>query len=182
MRIIGGKAKGRRWTVPDGLTIRPTSDRIRESLFNLLPEVRGQRFLDLFAGTGSVGLEALSRGAAEAVFVDSRRRCIDVIRLQLNRFDFGEAGYCLATTAERALRLLEAGRGRFDVVFLDPPYDEGYVERTLLEIGESRVLAEDGIIAVQRSARELVKDGTGGMKQIDERRYGASVLSFWKWR
>jgi 16S rRNA (guanine966-N2)-methyltransferase len=164
------------------LPIRPTSDRIRESLFNILPDIKGMRFLDLFAGTGSVGLEALSRGAAQALFVDSRRRCIESIQLQLSRFGFGDSGTCLAATAERALEGLGKRGEAFEVIFMDPPYDEGYVGRTLMQIIESRVLADDGMVAAQRSARESVDDGSGWMMRIDERRYGDSVLSFWKWR
>jgi 16S rRNA (guanine966-N2)-methyltransferase len=182
MRIIGGKAKGRRFVIPAGIRIRPTSDRIKESLFNILPDIHGGRFLDLFAGTGSVGMEALSRGAARAVFVEIERLCIEAMKVHLARFGFSGQEECISTTAERAVQLLGERGERFDVIFMDPPYEEGYVIRTLQQINDNRVLAEDGIVAVQHSARETAEEETGRMKRIDERLYGDSVLSFWKWR
>jgi 16S rRNA (guanine966-N2)-methyltransferase len=182
MRIIGGQAKGRRFAAPAGLRIRPTSDRIRESLFNILPDVHGGRFLDLFAGTGSVGMEALSRGAERAVFVESERLCIEAIKVYMERFGFRGREECFSTAAERAVQMLGVRGDRFEVIFMDPPYDEGFVGRTLDEISDSFILAEDGIVAVQHSARETAEDGTGRMKCIDERVYGDSVLSFLKSR
>jgi len=182
MRIIGGEARGRRFVLPDGLNIRPTSDRIKESLFNILPVVEGLRFLDLFAGTGSVGMEALSRGAVRAVFVDEDRRCIDAIRVHLTRFGFGRRQECFSTTADRAVQTLGERGERFDVIFMDPPYDEGFVGRTLQTINDSRILAEDGMVSVQHSARESDEETAGRLKRMDERVYGDSVLSFWKWR
>jgi 16S rRNA (guanine(966)-N(2))-methyltransferase RsmD len=182
MRIIGGKAKGRRFVIPAGLQIRPTSDRIRESLFNILPDVQDGRFLDLFAGTGSVGMEALSRGAARAVFVEIERLCIEAIKVHLARFGFNDREECISATAERAVQRLGVRGERFEVIFMDPPYEEGFVRRTLDEIVESNILAEDGIVAVQHSVREKAEEETGRMKLMDERVYGDSVLSFWKWR
>jgi 16S rRNA (guanine966-N2)-methyltransferase len=182
MRIIGGKAKGRRFVVPAGLRIRPTSDRIKESLFSILPDVHGGRFLDLFAGTGSVGMEALSRGAARAVFVEIEKLCIEAMKVHLARFGFSGQEECISTTAERAVQMLGVRGERFEVIFMDPPYDEGFVRRTLDDIGDNPILADNGIIAVQHSARETAEEETGRMKRIDERVYGDSVLSFWKWR
>jgi len=127
-------------------------------------------------------MEALSRGAARAVFVDSEKLCIEAIKVHLTRFGFSSQEECISTTAERAVQMLGERGERFEVIFMDPPYDEGFVKRTLDEISDSPILAEDGIVAVQHSAREATEDGRGRMKRIDERVYGDSVLSFWKWR
>lgn len=181
MRIIGGQARGRRIVLPAGRKTRPTSDRIKEALFNLLPDVEGLRFLDLFAGTGSVGMEALSREASQTVFVENDRLCIDAIQRHLERF--GLSGYrCLTVTSERGIQKLSQENECFDVIFMDPPYDAGHVGKTLLQIVAAGILAESGIVAVQHSIREPDDAAARSLMRINHRRYGDSALSFWKWR
>ena len=180
MRIIGGCEKGRRLLKLSGTSIRPTSDMIKEALFNMLPEIPGKRFLDLFAGTGSVGLEALSRGADQVVFVEKDFSCIEIIIRNLHHCRFEGRYECLAMSAEKALGLLRRRAGSFDLIFLDPPYDEEYVQETLVKIEAANLLCEDGCVAVQRSMRENVDIKLGRLYIDYERKYGDTFVSFYK--
>ncbi len=179
MRIIGGESKGRRLISPAGAQIRPTSDMIKEALFNLLPDVDGKKFLDLFAGTGSVGLEALSRGATRVVFAEKDPRCMAVIKKNLEHCGGIGQCECLSMSVERALKVLERRHELFDVIFLDPPYDRGFVIKTLVAVEGSTILSPYGILAVQHSSREKAGAMMGRFKLIDERTYGETGLSFW---
>lgn len=179
MRIIGGEAKGRTISLPKGCRIRPTTDRIKESLFALLASLQGVRFLDLYAGCGNVGLEALSRGAAKALFVEKSRRLAEAIDRNLTLLGFADRGEVLALDAESAIRLLGRRGDRYDLVFADPPYEEGgvsAVQRTLLK---TDLLAVEGTIVLQHSVREpLAGDTAGRWRLRDQRRYGDTLLSF----
>lgn len=179
MRIIGGESKGRRLIRPAGAQIRPTSDMIKEALFNLLPPVEGKNVLDLFAGTGSVGLEALSRGAERVVMVEKDPHCMAVIKKNLEHCGGVDRCECLTMSAERALKILERRPEPFDIIFMDPPYDRGFVIKTLVAIEGSAILSPQGILAVQRSSREKAAARVGRFTLSDERTYGETVLSFW---
>jgi 16S rRNA (guanine(966)-N(2))-methyltransferase RsmD len=152
MRIITGKARGRRLREPPGMDIRPTTDMVKESLFNIVQfDIEGRRVPDLFAGTGQLGLEALSRGAASCVFVDESRQAVSIIRENL--------AHCGLEGGEvwqgDALDYLRRG-GRFDLIFLDPPYDSGLAEGALSLIKAFDILTEGGIIVCEtRKERPL---------------------------
>ena len=123
MRVIAGSAKGRRLFAPKGTETRPTSDRVKESLFNILGErVIGGAVLDLYAGSGALGIEALSRGAARAVFVDAEKAAIETIRRNVEGAGFSDRATIRRASAKTALRDLTADGERFDLIFLDPPY------------------------------------------------------------
>lgn len=179
MRISGGEARGRSIGLPRGCRIRPTADRIKESLFDILPPVKDKSFLDLFAGSGSVGMEALSRGARFTAFVEKDARLAEAIRVNLARLGFLGRADVIAADAQRGLGRL-AGRGeRFDILFADPPYDEGYLWETLRWLEKEDVLGEGGIIAIQHSVREAFDPSTLRFLELaDQRRYGDTVLSF----
>lgn len=181
MRISGGEFRGRRIGIPRGCRIRPTADRIKESLFDILPPVKERSFLDLFAGSGCVGMEALSRGARFAAFVEKDARLAGAIRANLDRIGFSGRAEAVAADAQKGLGRL-AGRGeRFDVLFADPPYDEGYVEKTLRWLEKADILAAGGIIAIQHSVREAPDPSSLRILELaDQRRYGDTVLSFLK--
>ncbi len=180
MRVIGGSAKGHRLEKPPGVVLRPTADMVKEALFNILADVTGKRFLDLFAGAGGVGIEAASRGAAKVVFVDKNRRCTETVFRNLRSCGIEGGHECLAMEVGRALRLLSKKEEQFDVIFLDPPYEEGLVEKTLQDIVRSNILREDGCVAIQHSVREPVEEKAGGLISERERRYGDTVLTFMK--
>ena len=189
MRIIAGKAKGRVLVAPKAKILRPTADRVKESLFNIL-SVEGRRFLDLFAGAGSVGLEAASRGASGVVFVESNRSCAQAIRANIERCGFlnlpvgepdgGGVGdiEVIECPAERALRLLGHRGERFDVVFADPPYGEGAVDASLRLVRSLGLLAPGGRVVVQHSVRDELPARREGYRVEDSRRYGDTALSF----
>jgi 16S rRNA (guanine966-N2)-methyltransferase len=183
-RIVGGSAKGRRLAVPDRGT-RPTSERAREALFNSLNgllDLNGTRVLDLFAGSGAVGIEALSRGAAEAEFVESDRGAHDV--LQRNIASVGLAG----TTVHRsqaAIYLVGAGTDRpFDFVFADPPYAlaESQLAALLQALCTSKWLAPQAVVVIERSARGAAPTWPDHMDVIKDKRYGEGVLWYGRQR
>lgn len=187
MRIIAGQARGRRiLSVPKSLAVRPISARIRQSLFDILrPRLPGSLFLDLFAGTGAVGLEALSRGAERAVFVDKDPRCVKVIEKNLARAAWagkaavlrGSLGASLAWIAYRS------GTERFDIIFLGPPYvDEQKRPLRLSQgvlglIASSGILDPDGWVVSQHHKKEPVA-APEGLEVFRESKYGDTVVSF----
>ncbi len=179
MRVIGGTAKGRRVKSFKGQTLRPTADRVKEALFNILPhDLSGWKALDLFAGTGNLTFEALSRGAAEACLVDVSREAGKMIRKNIEALGFSGSAKVLGIPVLRAIHVL-AGRGdHFDLIFADPPYDKGWVERVLRSLAREELLQRDGILVVEHSTREEVKESYGSLVLHDQRRYGGTCISF----
>lgn len=179
MRITGGSARGRKMYAPKSDSIRVTSDRIRETLFDILPPMEGALFLDIYAGTGSVGIEALSRGSAGAVFIERDPGHAEALEKNLILCGFDKASKVLVTSARRGIRLLSERQQRFDVIFADPPYDKGLVAETLVLPGMSRLIAETGVLVFEHSFREDIPV-TDMFGQVDQRRYGDTVVSFFK--
>ena len=179
MRVIGGTAKGRRVKSFKGQTLRPTADRVKEALFNILPhDLSGWKALDLFAGTGNLTFEALSRGAAEAWLVDVSREASKMIHKNIEALGFSGSAKVLGIPVLRAIHVL-AGRGdQFDLIFADPPYDKGWVERVLRSLAQEELLEKDGILVVEHSTREEVKKSYGSLVLYDQRRYGGTYISF----
>ena len=181
MRIVAGQAKGRRLAAPAAGT-RPTSDRAREALFNALlalAPVSGARVLDLYAGTGAVGLEALSRGAAEAVFVESSRSALAMLRRNIETVGLPGARV-IARSVPAFFRTVpdaafEAG---FDIVFADPPYalDDAALEEVLAALVAPGWLADDAIVVVERSARGSAPPWPAEITELQQRRYGEGTL------
>ena len=170
MRVIAGAAKGHTLRVPKVPGLRPTSDRARESLFNVLtPGMEGARVLDVFAGSGALGIEALSRGAVEATFVERSRRAIEVLAENVERCGFSGSATFIQADWRTALRRLGSGDARgdppgdalFDLALFDPPYDWDQAELCLSALAEHSLLAADGLAVVeQRASTELaVPDG-----------------------
>jgi 16S rRNA (guanine(966)-N(2))-methyltransferase RsmD len=181
MRVIGGAAKGRRLLAPKGQAVRPTADRVKESLFNILPrDFSGMKVLDLFAGTGNLSIEALSRGADHAVLVDSSERSVAVIKENLRRLSFATKTEVWVAPAARSLRALARRKESFDIIFLDPPYDQGLAKRSLAIIAQCNLLDDSGTIVVEHSAREALQRRYDSLELHDERRYGDTLLSFYK--
>ncbi|MBE0559122.1 MAG: 16S rRNA (guanine(966)-N(2))-methyltransferase RsmD, partial [Proteobacteria bacterium] len=151
MRIIGGEARGRQIRLPRGCRIRPTADRVKESLFAILYRIEQCSFLDVFAGSGNVGLEALSRGARVAVFLERDPRLTETIRSNLLLLGFESRAEVITADAERGLRGLVRRAERFDVLFADPPYDEGFVPEFMNWLKGGDLLAKNGIVVLQHS-------------------------------
>lgn len=181
MRIIGGKDKGRRLLFPSGSGERPTSDFLRESLFNLLGSLEEKKFLDLFAGSGSVGLEALSRGVQEVFFVEKDEKLAAVIEKNVSNCGYRERGFTRAADIGHALYDLMKRRYAFDVIFADPPYNRNWVGRTLDLLNQYPVLNEDGIVVIQHSVKENIDEFIAGNIHLrDKRKYGENTLTFLK--
>ena len=171
MRVIAGSRKGHRIAAPKGRDTRPTSDRVRENTFNLIGPVDGANVLDLFAGSGALGIEALSRGAATAVFVDRSRRAIDAIRANLDALDI-EADV-RPLEARAALRAASARREAYDLVFLDPPYRRAAELGRELSEGLAAVLAPGARVITESDRRVPLELD---LPLADERRYGDTVI------
>ena len=151
MRVIAGKARSLKLMTPPGMDTRPTTDRTKETLFNILqPEIGGARFLDLFSGSGAIGIEALSRGAAFAVFVEKDRAAAECIKKNLAFTKLGDNGQILRKDVGAALKSLEKGEP-FDLIFMDPPYGRGLERQVLEYLAHSSLLAEEGMVVVEAS-------------------------------
>ena len=150
MRVITGSARGRRLKELEGMETRPTTDRVKEGLFNILQfDIEGRRVLDLFAGTGQLGIECLSRGAASAVFVDRRPDAVKLIRENLKITNLQDGARVVAGDSMEYLKSLWE---KFDLIFLDPPYEAGLLEPALAHIARFDILAPHGIIVAEHPA------------------------------
>ena len=174
MRVITGTARGRKLKTPDNYDIRPTTDNVKESVFNIIQfDIEGRRVLDLFAGTGQLGIEALSRGAECAVFVERRRDALQVIRENLEA--------CGMTDKARvvngdAMSYLKSGE-KFDLIFLDPPYASGLLEQALEEIVRFDICRRHGIIVAESAADKTLPPLAGPYALYREYRYGKIKLT-----
>ncbi len=168
MRIIAGSHRGRRIAAPKGSDTRPTSDRVRENAFNLIGPIDGAEVLDLFAGSGAMGLEALSRGAARATFVESSREACRVINANLDTLSLHATVLC-----QDAARALAQERGTYDLVLCDPPYDlvPGTIARDL-----ARLVRPDGLLVWESSSREPPPE-VPGLEERTSRTYGSARLT-----
>jgi 16S rRNA (guanine966-N2)-methyltransferase len=180
VRVIGGEFKGRRLLVPSGGKVRPTSDRVREAIFDILgPGWNFQKVLDLFAGTGSLGIEALSRGAPEAVFVEQGKGVLTVLRGNVKALGLKSRAWVLPLAVKRGIAVLgERGEG-FDLIFMDPPYGKGLVEKTLEEIARRGIITPSGVIVAEHSPREEILPPEG-LILSQQRRYGDTAVSFFQ--
>lgn len=186
MRIISGSAKGRRLLSPPGqgqrALVRPTSDRVREALFNIIASsIQGATVLDLFAGTGALGLEALSRGAADAVFVDNNRGVLDLIHKNVTLCGFSERSQLVQRDLTKSLFFLNrlAPPHGFDFIFIDPPYRHGFGARVLAELEISTVVSRDSLIIVEEANGIELPERIGRLRLTDSRRYGDTMIRFY---
>jgi 16S rRNA (guanine(966)-N(2))-methyltransferase RsmD len=179
-RIISGTARGIILDVPQGMKTRPTSDRAKEALFSILAGVyEGFDVLDLFSGTGSLGLECLSRGAESCIFVDSSRRAADIIRRNIEKCRF--SGYCRVITADvrKAVDFDDIANRRFKCIFMDPPYDRKLLTGVIEKISENDIMEKNGILVVEHSGDEVPPDEIGEFTCSGRRNYGAVNFSFY---
>ncbi len=182
MRITGGSARSRRFSAPRGLNTRPTSEKVREALFNILFSIHGAmapgtRVLDLFAGAGTLGLEAMSRGAEHLVLVDSSRTAVKFIRENLDALGMTKASKIHCGDVPRTLARLDTS---FHLVFLDPPYASDLVTTTMTTLGTGSLLAPDAIVIAEHDRRHPTSGAYGCLVKVDCRRYGDTELSFFR--
>ncbi len=177
MRIIAGEFKGRRLESPADNSVRPTTDKVKEALFSILTEkIWASRVLDLFSGTGNLGIEALSRGAAECVFCDSSRDSIRLIKSNIAHCKAQDGARVIPGDFRKTLMNLE---GTFDIILLDPPYGKGFLEPAFELIRDRGLLAEDGVIVAEHRKEEDLPEEFFGFKKIKERKYGIIKLSIY---
>ncbi len=178
MRVITGKARGVALKTPDGLHTRPTADRVKEALFSIIQfDVPGARVLDLFAGTGQLGIEALSRGAASAVFVDEREDACTLVKENLRRTKLYEQG---SVVRSDYLSFLKNCKNQFDLIFLDPPYAEVFLENSLKFITEIDILRDGGIMVAERPLGKELSWQFEGYSRSKDYKYGKTLLTLYR--
>ena len=180
VRVVAGSARGRRLIVPGGAGVRPTMDRIREALFSILGEaLPGRTVMDLFSGSGALGIEALSRGAAHAVFVDSNPLCIGCIRRNLARCGFSSVHPVLRCRLPEGLTTMSRSVGRkSDIVFMDPPYGWDGLAVLLGGLHRCSLLAERATIVLEHFHKDVFANLPAAFAVSEQRRYGDTVLTF----
>ena len=180
MRVISGKAKGKKLKAPKG-KIRPLSDQAREALFNILgSKVIDSYFLDLFAGTGAVGIEALSRGAKLSIFVEVDKKTVEIIRENLKSTDLYDFAEVYSIDALRAIKILGGKGAKFDIIFLGPPYDSLQLEKAMVRLSEIDILDSRGVIIAEHRAKQEIADKYKDLHRFRDARYGDTVLTFYR--
>lgn len=177
MRVIAGIAKGMKLVAPASGRVRPALDQVKEAIFNILFDVRGAAVLDCFAGCGSIGIEALSRGATSAVFVERWGPAAESIRRNLEHTRLAENARVLLMPVARAIPALAREGARFDLLFVDPPYEQGLVNPTLAALAASDLIADEARIVVEHHPKEPA-EAPPGLSLTETRKYGQTRISF----
>lgn len=166
MRVISGSAKGLRLKAPKGLDTRPTTDRVKESLFNIIQSyVFDARVLDLFSGTGALGIESLSRGANDAVFIDKSFECVKIIKQNLEFTRLNGRVFC--ANYKRAIKQLSKNKEKFDIIFLDPPYNCGFLNEALEIIYNNEVYEKNCLLITEKSPDEKIKTSFTKIERVE---------------
>ncbi|MGL5643103.1 MAG: 16S rRNA (guanine(966)-N(2))-methyltransferase RsmD [Paraclostridium sp.] len=180
MRVISGKARGLKLNAPKNEDVRPTTDRVKESLFNIINGyIIDGEVLDLFAGTGSLGIECLSRGASKSVFVDVNRSSIDIVRSNIKKARVEENSEVVNLDYKSAIDRLENMLHKFDIIFMDPPYYENIFIDALKKVDESNILKEDGIVVVEHDTKHEFPENIGSLVKDKSKKYGNTTLTFY---
>jgi 16S rRNA (guanine966-N2)-methyltransferase len=178
MRIVAGRFRGLKLETPGTQSIRPTSDRVREALFSILMHrIPGAHVLDLFAGTGALGLEALSRGAAQAVFVDQGAEAVRIIRANIMKLRVSEQTQVFRGEVKQIISRLAQRKCVFDLIFLDPPYGKGHIETTLSPLAS--LTRPDTLLVAEHSVKERLPPNPAHWHSIETRSYGNTAISFY---
>ncbi|HPW44825.1 MAG TPA: 16S rRNA (guanine(966)-N(2))-methyltransferase RsmD [bacterium] len=179
MRVISGKVKGRRLKAPNSDKVRPALDQVKEAIFNILFDVEDLSVLDLFAGCGSVGIEALSRGAKSVVFVEIWDKAVESIRENLEHCKLSESATVMKMPVSRAIDVLSRREASFELIFVDPPYLQDLVNPTLEQLSHSGIAHKNSIIVVEHHPKEPVSV-PASLILTDSRKYGQTRVSFLK--
>jgi len=179
LRIIGGALKGKKLYSVRDMSIRPTADRLRESIFNILSHrVLDAVLLDLFAGTGALGIEALSRGAESALFVDNRKGALSVLKRNIASCKLDQKARIIKWNIRQNLNCIKSQKHHFDLIFLDPPYDNNLIKPTLFNLDKSHSLTKGACIVVEHSLFEPIPTDLFVFDLLDQRKYGKTLVSF----
>jgi len=176
MRIVGGSHGGRVLRAPHGAATRPTSEKVRQAIFNILPDVEGMQVLDMFAGSGALGIEALSRGAAHVTFIDQAKPALSAVRANLKELELEARATVLAGDA-LTLAARHVPPSPWQLVFIDPPYRSDLAVRAVETLAH---LAPDAVIVIEHDRRNAPPDELGSLLRTDQRRYGDTLVSFYR--
>lgn len=179
MRVIAGTWRGMKLKAPEGQTTRPTSDRVKESLYNIISnkiEIEGITVLDICAGTGSLGIEALSRGAASCCFIEQERKVVEILKKNLSAARLENRAELFALEALKGLQLLAARKRSFDLVFFDPPYDSALYDSVPAFLASAGLLAAGSLFVAECSRRTTLPESFGSLLKTDRRVYGDTAL------
>ena len=183
MRIITGKARGLKLTTPKNMDVRPTSDRVKESLFNIIgTRIIGAKVLDLFAGTGNLGLEAWSRGAESVIFIDESQASLNLVRSNIAKTRAEEDTMVLKRNAEHVIGELAAKKMLFDYIFCDPPYNKGWLEKIIKQIAKHPILAAGGYLIIEHAQHEVLPILPAGLEAIRSEKYGETIISILRYQ
>ena len=178
MRVVAGSARGTVLKTPEGMLTRPTADRVKEAVFSILHfDVQEALVLDLFGGTGQLGIEALSRGAKRAIFVDHQQKACELIRENLRRTRFSERA---SVVRGDYLEYLKRTREQFDIILLDPPYAENFLENALNCIAEIDILRDNGIIVTERPLEKALDIQLPGFSRSRDYKYGKTLITLYR--
>ncbi len=181
MRVIAGTHRGRKLISPEGDDIRPTTDRVKENIFNLLNlKIPFSTFLDLFTGSGAIGIEALSRGAEKVVFVDKDQKSIGYLKQNLEKLKINSNYVIYCEDSFSIIDRFASQKEKFDIIYLDPPYKTGMYQEIIKKIAETNILSEDGIIVSEHSAEDGFSDLPKTFMLLKEKKYGNIVVSIYK--
>ncbi|WP_432400669.1 16S rRNA (guanine(966)-N(2))-methyltransferase RsmD [Wukongibacter sp. M2B1] len=180
MRVISGKAKGVRLKALKGMDTRPTSDKVKESIFSIIaPYIDDSKVLDLFSGTGNLGIEAVSRGATYAYLIERNRKCQPIIKENIHKAKLEDNIKLIIRDVVSALRMFKANDEKFDIIFMDPPYLKGFILPCLEEISGLNLLNIDGIIVIEHDIKDVLPDTVKDITKFKERKYGTTMVSFY---
>lgn len=183
MRIISGRAKGRKLLSPLGMETRPTLDRIKESMFDIIQNnVYNAKVLDVFAGTGSLGLEAASRGAKECYLVDKGPETFKLLKQNIVNLNFQDICKCYNMDSYMALNEFAAKKIIFDLIFIDPPYAKDMIPPAIKIIEDHNILVRDGLIVTKIDSKEVIFEGTENIILTNHRKYGNTTVCFYRYK
>jgi 16S rRNA (guanine966-N2)-methyltransferase len=178
MRITGGTAKGQQLKVPTKGRVRPTTDRVREAVFSILLPIAAEwsQILDLYAGTGALGIEALSRDAEWADFVDNQPNCCAIISQNLDRVGLKQKAHVYCCSVTKALAFLDK---RYDIIFMDPPYSDPSINPVIMQLSNSKLIDDQTLLVVSHASRSPLQDSYDGLALIKQKRYGDTTISIY---
>lgn len=182
MRITSGILKNKKIKSREGRETRPTLERIKEAIFSIIGDkVVDSRFLDLYSGTGNMGIEALSRNAKRTIFIENNQEALRIIIENINDCKLENKSRAYKNDVLRAIEILSRKNEKFDIIFMDPPYKENLTEKTLMHISDFSLLDDDGIVISEHSIYEKISDVVGKLVKYDERDYNKKIISFYKY-
>ncbi|WP_193708358.1 16S rRNA (guanine(966)-N(2))-methyltransferase RsmD [Alkalibaculum sporogenes] len=181
MRVITGKAKGKKLYSPKDDRVRPTSDKIKQSFFNIIDSlIKDSVFIDCFSGTGAIGIEALSRGAKEVYFIDNNKESVLLIKKNLNTTDLNSMGNIIEMNVEDAISNLSKENVIADIIFMDPPYALDIIPSIIKQISKNNILSQDGIIVAEHDKKYIPEETILDYQISNKRVYGNTTMTYYK--